>query len=73
MDPPYNQQAVRHSLVNLHRSNCLAGGAEVIVEHSWLEPIPEKASEFRLIDQRRYGKTLVSILAAQSQAAGRGS
>ncbi len=62
MDPPYNKKKTEMTLLNLHQSRCLIKGADIIIEHSVSEPISENNSIFRMIDQRRYGKTLVSIL-----------
>jgi len=62
MDPPYNRNLIRPALSNLHRSNSLEQNACLVIEHAQLELIPEDLSEFQLKDQRRYGKTLVSLL-----------
>ena len=62
IDPPYNKDMIQPTLSNLAMSQCLATGARLALEHSPLEPIPEKRSEFKIADQRRYGKTLVSFL-----------
>lgn len=62
MDPPYNKKKTEMTLLNLHQSRCLIKAADIIIEHSVSEPISENNSIFRMIDQRRYGKTLVSIL-----------
>lgn len=62
MDPPYNKNMIGRTLCNLHLSNCLEKKAFIVVEHSLLEPIPENLLEFELVDQRKYGKTLVSFL-----------
>ena len=62
IDPPYNQAMIQPTLSHLARSQCLANGARIAVEHSPREPIPEKRPEFQMADQRRFGKTLVSFL-----------
>ncbi len=62
MDPPYNKDYISTALYYLHQSGCLKVGANVIVEHSHAESVPEKEAAYTLIDQRRYGKTLVSFL-----------
>ena len=62
MDPPYNIDAIKAVLYNLHRSQCLEMGATIVAEHSIVEPIPDKHSAFSIQHQRRYGKTLVSFL-----------
>ena len=62
IDPPYNKKKIKMILLNLHQSSSLIKGADIIIEHSVSEPISEKSSIFKMIDQRRYGKTLVSFL-----------
>ena len=62
MDPPYNKHLIEPSLLNLHRSGCLASGAHLIIEHSRFEAMPLSDLPFELADQRQYGKTLVSFL-----------
>lgn len=61
MDPPYNKHLIEPSLTNLLHSGCLASGACLIVEHSQFETIPQSDLPFELMDQRQYGKTLVSF------------
>ena len=62
MDPPYDKDYIKPSLLNLHQSKALAKNACVVIEHSPTEPIPEEGPVFRITDQRKYGKTLVSFL-----------
>jgi len=62
MDPPYNEKKIKPALLNLQQSRSLIKGADIIIEHSVSEPISANRSIFKLIDQRRYGKTLVSFL-----------
>ncbi|MBW2192940.1 MAG: 16S rRNA (guanine(966)-N(2))-methyltransferase RsmD, partial [Deltaproteobacteria bacterium] len=52
MDPPYDKDYIKPSLLNLHHSNSLAKNACVVVEHSPTEPIPEEGPAFRITDQR---------------------
>jgi 16S rRNA (guanine966-N2)-methyltransferase len=62
IDPPYNQNLIEPTLLNLGKSQCIENGACVAIEHSPQEPIPEKDERFKISNQRRYGKTLVSFL-----------
>ena len=62
MDPPYANNLIEPTLSHLHTSGCLEANARVIVEHSPPEGIPEDELPFHLVDQRSYGKTLVSFL-----------
>ena len=62
IDPPYNKNLIQPTLLNLNKSQCIENGACVAIEHSPQEPIPAKDERFKISDQRRYGKTLVSFL-----------
>jgi 16S rRNA (guanine966-N2)-methyltransferase len=62
MDPPYRQCLVSPTLSNLHTARCLETGARLVVEHGAEDLLPEAGLPYRLQDQRRYGKTLVSFL-----------
>lgn len=62
MDPPYNSNAVAPTLRHLAHSNALAPGATVIVEHAPSEAITDLPNGLSHVDQRKYGKTLVSLL-----------
>jgi 16S rRNA (guanine966-N2)-methyltransferase len=63
LDPPYNCNAVLPTLQNLVQSDALlAPGVTVIVEHAPSETITELPDGLALMDQRKYGKTLVSFL-----------
>lgn len=62
IDPPYNRNLIKPTLMHLHGCKPLRSGACVVVEHSSMEPIPADRVGFELSDQRRYGKTLVSFL-----------
>lgn len=62
LDPPYNKNMIQPTLSNLGVSQCLENGSRLALEHSPLEPIPQNLPGFKISDQRRYGKTLVSFL-----------
>lgn len=62
LDPPYNKNMIQPTLSNLGKSRCLENGSRLVLEHSPLESISEKRVGFKITDQRRYGKTLVSFL-----------
>jgi 16S rRNA (guanine966-N2)-methyltransferase len=61
MDPPYNKNLIAATLQNLHNSESMESGTRIVLEHSRQEPIPKDKKPFILLDQRRYGKTLVSF------------
>ena len=62
IDPPYNRNIIKAALRNLYRSNSVAKGAYVVIEHAAAEPIPANLEAFEIDHQRKYGKTLVSFL-----------
>jgi 16S rRNA (guanine966-N2)-methyltransferase len=62
MDPPYLKGLIRGTLSHLHNSHALSPNALIIVEHSVEDPLPEILPVFKQIDQRNYGKTLVSFI-----------
>ena len=62
LDPPYDKNLIKPTLFNLDKSNSLKNKARIVAEHSFLEPIPTDFIAFDLLDQRKYGKTLVSFL-----------
>ena len=62
MDPPYLKNMIEPTLRNLHFSQSLVSGTRVIVEHSRREPALAGQLPFEIADQRKYGKTLVTIL-----------
>jgi 16S rRNA (guanine966-N2)-methyltransferase len=53
---------IKPALFNLDKSQSLKNGACIVVEHSRFETIPTDLFAFDLLDQRKYGKTLVSFL-----------
>ncbi len=62
MDPPYNQGLVHVGVTLLRRSPLVSPAHRLILEHATDEPLAADPDGYRLYDQRRYGKTLVSFL-----------
>jgi len=62
MDPPYETNAVSPALAGLLSCGALTAGCRVVIEHSSREPIVQPMGTLVLIDQRRFGKTLVSFM-----------
>jgi 16S rRNA (guanine966-N2)-methyltransferase len=61
MDPPYGTDLADIALAHLQAARCTAPGTPIVIEHDQ-RSIPHAISGFcGLDDQRRYGKTLVSI------------
>jgi len=64
LDPPYGRDLLNPALSNLGRSLCLSRHAIVIAEHLKNEPISELSAYFEAVDERRYGKTVISFMKA---------
>ena len=62
LDPPYNQGFVLRTLADVHLRNLCEQNASLVVEHALSEPIPDDLPTFRIEEQRKHGKTLVSFL-----------
>ncbi|WP_373498182.1 16S rRNA (guanine(966)-N(2))-methyltransferase RsmD [Desulfococcus sp.] len=62
MDPPYQKSLVGPALLHLADCGALLPGALIVVEHAVSEPLPEEMAAYALADQRKYGKTFVSLL-----------
>ncbi|MFH0726319.1 MAG: 16S rRNA (guanine(966)-N(2))-methyltransferase RsmD [Pseudomonadota bacterium] len=62
LDPPYQKALIGSTLSLLHDSGALSPNALIVVEHSIAEPLSGILSAFKQIDQRNYGKTLVSFI-----------
>jgi 16S rRNA (guanine966-N2)-methyltransferase len=62
LDPPYNQNMIKPTLLNLDHSKSMKKEAVIVVEHAPVESIPSEFIAFEVTGQRRYGKTLVSLL-----------
>lgn len=63
MDPPYGEDLIVPALSHLQRSASIGADVRVVVEHGVSNGIPPVVSGFKVIDQRRYGKSVVSFLA----------
>ena len=61
MDPPYDKKLVLATLNSLIENKWLARNALCIIELSRSETI-DYSLEFKLIDARKYGKTVINIL-----------
>jgi 16S rRNA G966 N2-methylase RsmD len=62
MDPPYHSNLVAVGLKHIQTLPILSPGNLLVVEHFHKESLPSDTINLNLIDQRHYGKTLVSIL-----------
>jgi len=64
MDPPYETGAITPTLNALVACRALRSGTRIVIEHSRREAIVYPDDAMTLMDQRRFGKTLVSFLDA---------
>lgn len=62
LDPPYQRDLVLPALRHLKKSQAMKPGACLVLEHGNVDQLPLPMADFDLLDQRRYGKTLVSFL-----------
>jgi 16S rRNA (guanine966-N2)-methyltransferase len=62
MDPPYHKGLLLTTLSHLKKCNALAPGACLVLEHGKADELPLAIADFKRLDQRRYGKSLVSFL-----------
>ena len=67
LDPPYAAGELGRALEAIEGADLLAAGALVVVEHSRRQPLP-RLRRLAAVDQRRYGDTVISRLAAASAA-----
>src|SRR5690554_2181723 len=61
LDPPYNQNLINATIKAVFQSDILADGGTIVAEHSLQEKIREELSS-RIIKQKRYGDTVITIL-----------
>lgn len=61
LDPPYADPTTPAVLDALGRSDLLADGAVVVLEHAWGRPVPEAVGPLALDSDRRYGDTGVAF------------
>ncbi len=62
LDPPYHRGLFLPAMTHLKKSRAMAPGACLVLEHGDADELPLPIADFGLLDQRRYGKTLVSFL-----------
>jgi 16S rRNA (guanine966-N2)-methyltransferase len=62
LDPPYRSDLLRPTLSRLRASTRLHPGALAVAEHARSMVLTAEGTGWQIIDQRTYGKTLVSFL-----------
>ncbi len=61
LDPPYSYDKLETLLVEIGESSLSHSGSVVAVEHSRRQDLPPEPDGLRLIKQRRYGETMVTV------------
>lgn len=61
MDPPYSYDKLEPLLEEIGESALSHSGSVVAVEHSHRQDLPLEVDGLRLIKQRRYGETMVTV------------
>ena len=61
MDPPYAYLSLEQLLEKVGNSSLCHVGSVVVVEHSHRQVLPLELDGLRLIKQRRYGETMVTV------------
>ena len=69
IDPPYESDELLRALEAVAGSGVLAGDARVVVEHGRRHPVPA-VTGLVVVDERRYGDTAITRLAAAEQTGG---
>lgn len=62
LDPPYGQNLILPTLTHLSTCGGLAPETVLVIEHGIREQMPDALPNFKLFDQRRQRKSLVSFL-----------
>ena len=62
MDPPYRKNVLAAILKNLMKADILSPGALLILEHAIDRPTADIPPPFQIVDERKYGKTLVTFI-----------
>ncbi len=62
MDPPYEKDSVSPALANLISCGALSPHGNIVIEHGVREPVDVDFGALSLVDQRNFGKTLVSFM-----------
>ena len=68
-DPPYGKNLLSPALSALAKSESLAQGARIVLEHGSEDPVPQ-VQGFHLFDQRTYGRTTVTFLTFEKDDGG---
>jgi 16S rRNA (guanine966-N2)-methyltransferase len=61
LDPPYSNSTLVNTLSDLFSSPPVRVGSTIVVQHSSHQPMPPALKQFRLIKNRHYGDTCLSI------------
>jgi 16S rRNA (guanine966-N2)-methyltransferase len=67
LDPPYEQRWVASTVKAIAEGGLLRTAGVLIAEHSFREELHSRYGALRLVDQRRYGSTLLSFFRQEQQ------
>ena len=67
MDPPYAYDKLEPLLEEIGESSLTHTGSIIAVEHSHRQDLPLEVDGLRLIKQRRYGETMVTVYRQESE------
>ena len=62
MDPPYEKGLIQRTVRKLKTEKICHEDSILVIEHNRREPLPDTSEEWNLIDQRRMGDTVISLL-----------
>ncbi len=61
LDPPYAEKLVKSTLLEISECDIVSGSSLLVAEHHKKEEIQDNIGVFELIDQKKYGETVISI------------
>lgn len=67
LDPPYQKQLVGKTLLELNESEILIPKGIIIAEHYHKEKIEDTYGKLKIMDQRKYGQSLISFFFSGNQ------
>jgi len=61
VDPPYEKNLAKKTLAVLERCEGVALGGLVVVEHSMRDEMPDEVSQLKIVKEKAYGSTGITI------------
>jgi 16S rRNA (guanine966-N2)-methyltransferase len=66
LDPPYQKNLIKTTLENLDKSNWIAKNALIVIEHSKKEVVNLDEDRFAVLEERRYGNSVFTVINTKS-------